>query len=932
MDKGAHFHKCDFQVHSPRDVRWSGPDVVSDEERTQYARSLIQACRQKGLDAIGITDHHDLLFARHIREAARTETGPDGKPVAPGDQIVVFPGVELTLGVPCQAIVLFDADLPDDQFALILTALAITPSASTDAKAAPVSRLDLIGNVSKLCQELDKYEYLRGRYIVLPNVSDSGGDTLLRNGMAGKYKEMPCVGGYVDGSIAKLGEGNSRILSGRDTNWGSKRLAVFQTSDSRRADHESLGAYPTWVKWAAPTAEALRQACLAQESRVSVHHPRLPEVRIDSLRVSNSAFLGPIELELNPQYTTIIGGRGTGKSTILEYLRWALCDQPPATGPEDEMPNYQARRKRMVEQTLTDLKAVVEVCFSLHGTRHVVRRHSLTYELALKIGDGEFAPCKEEDVRSLFPIQAFSQKQLSNVAVRLDELTRFVHAPISKELAGIEAAFERTRSTLRQAYGAVQRGRALQRQIDRDLLAVSSMRRQAESIRKSLTGMSEKDRELVSQRGVYGEAATLLEAWADDIKVAQNALSSLRQDLSDLPTSPGRPLAELPHSDILSRIHEDVSSGLDAVRGAVQDAVSKIDELVRSDGKYKQAEAEWRRAADIYEAERQAAEKRATTHEQKLQNLGNLEDSIRSLNGKLAQARAEMQSLGDTGAQFRALRQHWIELHRERAELVTSQCNELTRLSAQEIRASLLQGAGMDQIADELRSTLSGSNLRRERIASLVDAVTLSENPVQKWDDVLNELELLAIHNLDDPNSALPPTPLLLSCGVPEQDCRRIATKLTPDGWLDVSLIPLRDQPMFEYRQREGEYMPFKSASSGQQATALLKVLLNQGGPPLVIDQPEEDLDNPVILEVYEQIWNTKSSRQLIFASHNANLVVNGDAELVIWCDYRSRIDQSGGMIAGQGAIDIVDIKQAIKKVMEGGERAFRLRKDKYGF
>jgi type III restriction enzyme len=107
---------------------------------------------------------------------------------------------------------------------------------------------------------------------------------------------------------------------------------------------------------------------------------------------------------------------------------------------------------------------------------------------------------------------------------------------------------------------------------------------------------------------------------------------------------------------------------------------------------------------------------------------------------------------------------------------------------------------------------------------------------------------------------------------------------------------------------------------------------LNQSGPPLIIDQPEEDLDNPVILEIVTQVWQAKQKRQLIFASHNANLVVNGDAELVAWCDYRAAGDQSRGTIAGEGAIDIPDVCDAIKRIMEGGEAAFNLRKEKYGF
>lgn len=155
---------------------------------------------------------------------------------------------------------------------------------------------------------------------------------------------------------------------------------------------------------------------------------------------------------------------------------------------------------------------------------------------------------------------------------------------------------------------------------------------------------------------------------------------------------------------------------------------------------------------------------------------------------------------------------------------------------------------------------------------------------------------------------------------------------MTADGWLDLALTPIRDEPVFEYQTKENEFIAFSAASAGQQATALLRVLLAQTGVPLIIDQPEEDLDSQVVEDVVARLWAAKQRRQLIFASHNANLVVNGDAELVVACDYRKQGDQSGGRIKLEGAIDIPAVREEITHVMEGGEKAFRLRKERYGF
>ena len=81
MDAGAHFHRCDLQVHTPRDSQWAGRHHQSDDDRREYAATFIHQCRGKGLDAVAITDHHDLTFFKYIKEAARNELDDEGNSV-----------------------------------------------------------------------------------------------------------------------------------------------------------------------------------------------------------------------------------------------------------------------------------------------------------------------------------------------------------------------------------------------------------------------------------------------------------------------------------------------------------------------------------------------------------------------------------------------------------------------------------------------------------------------------------------------------------------------------------------------------------------------------------------------------------------------------------------------------------------------------------
>lgn len=195
---------------------------------------------------------------------------------------MVFPALELTLSVPCQAIMVLDADFPEDRLDDVLKAFHLDPIDPSLDAVPQVNELPDSSDLNAVHAKLDNYDWLRGRYIILPNVTPSGYKTLMRTSFQAKYRDMISVGGYLDGSISVFDNkvGDKSILDGKVAAWGSKRLALFQTSDSRTADFSTLGMHTTWVKWAAPTAEALRQACLAQESRLAQSEPALPNIWI----------------------------------------------------------------------------------------------------------------------------------------------------------------------------------------------------------------------------------------------------------------------------------------------------------------------------------------------------------------------------------------------------------------------------------------------------------------------------------------------------------------------------------------------------------------------------------------------------------------------------------------------------------------------------
>lgn len=937
MDKGAHFYRCDFQVHTPRDRKWSGVHHVSDEDRRTYAMRFIDACREKNLHAVAITDHNDLTFVQYIRDAACTEVDKEGHSIPEHERIVVFPGIELTLNVPCQAILVFDSDLPEDLFPLILTALAINPNAHSEKTTGEVERLEQITTLEALKDELNKHKYLKNRYIILPNVSDSGSDTLLRKGGALKYKSMPCEGGYLDGGIEQLGKGNRNIIDGKSRERGNKRIAVFQTSDSRDENHDRLGIASTWVKWATPTAEAIRQACLAQESRISQVVPQLPAVAINSISVSNSKFLGPIELELNSQYNAIIGGRGTGKSTILEYLRWALCDQPPLVGDGQDIPNYDMRRQRLIEETLKPVEATVDVKFEVNGMKHLVRRESLKNNVQMKIGDQDLTECTEEDVRKLLPIQAYSQKQLSNVSVRMDELLRFVISPIRVQLSHIEEQLANKEQRIREAYTALTHKRVLSRTLEDRKLEEDSLAGQAAVLKKNITGLSDEDRSLLDNRDLYTSTDRNVRTWREIIATFKSSAEDLQRMVEVRMAEISSPTDKL-EAETIEAIYDEIKSLLGDSKNELERLIVRANAITMNPD-HMAVDSPWRSWIETmlrYQQAYDAALEHSTAHEKYLDQLKKINTQYQEHLIETERVRSEFHLLKDAETTYDTQRKEWQDLLRKRDDLLEQQCKKLSEDSGFAIRARVRRFADTSDFLGSLKSFLSGSRIPSSKLDNVALKISDENNPNaarELWQGILGELEILAEYVEErDGSNKRPAAPTLTQSGLTDANLDAIGRLLKPSDWLSLSLQLIEGKPEFEYCTGENEYMPFRNASSGQQATALLKTLLNQPGSPLIIDQPEEDLDNPVILEVVELLWRSKQNRQLVFASHNANLVVNGDAELVVWCDYRTAGDQSGGKIAGEGAIDVENVRDAIKRIMEGGEQAFNLRRAKYGF
>jgi energy-coupling factor transporter ATP-binding protein EcfA2 len=168
--------------------------------------------------------------------------------------------------------------------------------------------------------------------------------------------------------------------------------------------------------------------------------------------------------------------------------------------------------------------------------------------------------------------------------------------------------------------------------------------------------------------------------------------------------------------------------------------------------------------------------------------------------------------------------------------------------------------------------------------------------------------------------------------GLPDGQAALLERLLTEEALLGLDSIELCDEVSISLdlgRDGTRDYRPLERLSPGQKSTAILLMIMQASDAPLLIDQPEDDLDNRFIYDdVVMRLRAAKPLRQFVVATHNANIPVLGDAEQIIVLDASDR----GGELKTRGAIDQVDVREAAELILEGGEDAFLRRRAKYGW
>lgn len=867
---GAQFVRADLHVHTFSD---SELDPVPD------LQAYVDAAVASGIGVMAITDHNRVSF---VRGAVRLA---DEKPllVIPGIEISTHDGHLLALFAPDDINALEELAAPGN--------LGLKDISETE-KRSNRSMLDLVEEI-----------YRRGG-LAIPAHVDAADGFHQRMGQA-ELEELLCSPALAGLEFAKR-EPLSEWFTDDDPDdsrraaWKARQrndelrergLARLMSSDAHSLDKLGLDRTSrtlTRLRLDDPNFSAIRNALLFNpkarckaEAILPASYPRVVSARFIG------GFLDGVELDFSPNLNCLIGGRGAGKSTALLALRAALGAKLSPDEDADEA-------DRMPDET--------EVRFvdTAGSERTAIRRR------------GEEAVDAESGSPIRLRLADLGQEESGRVArgyehdpsILLEFLDGFVvryqydedEAQHLADLADNASEVRRTAGTARKI---------------KDLEAEHA--RLDASLKAAQTGKLESIAQWAGLLAAQTPLLARLEAELDQAGVGDTAEPVVIDELAD---EFGVDLSRKPAKDFvdgetglrnrLQQFDERRRTVRAEAKAELEKAAAPSLELVKA-WKESQADMERRRRAKQDELEDQGLKVQAGAVQAMAERLNAVKNQLSELRKKKAEHQAALKERDDLLNSLHGNRDRLFEARKATLRRIAQAANAYS--DGPVIRV-FFERAGMDAAwVQWLTKTFGFKTPRVQRLAARIAPADFAD----KW--FRDPQALVALK--DDGGDAFFSDDAL-------RDGR------TWDNLFELQTMKLEDRPRIEVQEPRGERKAFDRLSTGQQRSVLLSLLLcAERNEPLVLDQPEDHLDARYIATaVVRHLEAAKERRQVIIATHSANLTVLGDAELVI----PLHVAEQHGEPYEAGAVDRPATRDQVCALLEGGVEAYRKRGERYGF
>lgn len=901
---GSRWWRLDLHSHSPSSHDFG---TAADRDAPNWTRWL-EAARDARIDAIAVTDHNTSGAIQAIQAAAAGVTN------AP----VVFPGVEVTASDGTHLLAVFDPSCTQAHVDDLLTRADVPVGARGLATArSPLSVEQLLG--------LDCAAIFIGAHVNGPRglLEHDGQQRIneLRHPNLAAVELAPVPPGLTPADAQRWVDPESpEVTTWLDGSRPEIRHGISQVACSDAHDFGELGRRFTWVKMSAPTASGLRLALMDGDMSLwpvmgaagddpNRHASHL----IESISVLAAKYIGRPQafvLALNPWLNAIIGGRGTGKSTLVDLCRRTL-GRDDELGPPNDSHLREAFDLRMNvpatradEGLLTD-QTKVEVIYRKDGERFALTWDRAAAATSIHRLSGDDRIAEDGNIAERFPVRIYSQKQLFDLAKQPSALLAFIDD--TNEVRAAEL-LRTCREAEARYLSLLAESRARRAQVG-DLPARSAALR---DVRRKIDLLSQGDH--AATLGEYRARRERDGAWTDALASFEEQVAAVEHAAAGL----DGPRDTAPQEDddgptaALRRARAQLTRTTDSLRESVKAAVAAA--RAQRDAVLVGADATvWKAAVDAASAAYKAiglqlaAEGIASPDEYGtlLERAATMEKDIADLETRRSEAnRLDADAVVEL-TRYRAAR----------AELAARRQAFATRTSGALVKVEVRAHASHADLERTIREALGIQRFDGDHAALVSRIAPAGVQPwsFQRLDQVVAEIREF----VRNPLASWPCVDRRFESALralPPERVDRLALYL-PEDAVDVSFHDPRDAV--------GTWRQLAQGSPGQQTAALLAFVLGHGSEPIILDQPEDDLDNTLIYELLvRRLRETKQTRQILVVTHNPNIVVHGDAELVVSLEAhngQTRLAFVGGLQEEKG-------RDEVCRVMEGGRDAFEKR------
>jgi ABC-type uncharacterized transport system ATPase subunit len=622
----------------------------------------------------------------------------------------------------------------------------------------------------------------------------------------------------------------------------------------------------------------------------SAHHVVL------SLSVTGG-FLAGAHLTFADGLNCLIGGRGTGKTTALEFLRFGLGLMP------DPRVNQQRHRAidALVKANLGNGRLSIELRTKT-DMRYTAGRSA--HETVQVLNEAGTAVPISLDRDQIFGADVFSQNEIEEIAsspaAQLELLDRFQEPEtlaIDRELDQLQRQLDQSSTDLRRIDEEVDdaRVRASELPVLQEKLKglAEATGPDANRINAAHTAKTERAREEKVPELIIAALHTLVRGIASSQSAFQAGVDA--QLDTQIRQGANRELFQALQSDL-----ESFTRNLAATIRSIEGEAGAVEERIRAHAaalaeRHAVQEAEYRTILAASEEQGERAAERLGLQTA----LANAQSAANEQVAKEQQRQGMIKARAGLLKRVSELRDQRYALRKMIAE----------RLSGQfpSIRVTVTQAADLREYQELVTDTLKGSGVKQGPAAERLCHAFLP-----------SELAQVVAHNDLDT--------FMQRSGFDEDRSKKILNALRSGGaHYTIEAVALDDQPCIELLDGD-RFKESTHLSTGQRCTTILPILLTQSERPLLIDQPEDNLDNAFVYDTIVQALQTiKGSRQVIFVTHNPNIPVLGEAERV----FVFSSDGQHSTLRQVGTVD--ECREQIENILEGGREAFLRRKERYG-